>query len=282
MRRTGIMLAYPFEEKRLQKWEPPYIVQPKYDGVRCRAIIDENQVILLSSEENVIFSVPHINEALRHHFRRSIELDGELYCHGRSFEEIVSITSRSVNLHPNYREINYHIFDIISEELQVERTRTLSELTLDKPLIRTPIQVALSLDDILRALEFFTVYGYEGIIVRHLLNSYVRKRSTMMMKWKPSRSDTYLIVGGQEEVDKDGNPKNALGSFLVKDDDERTFSVGSGLTREQREEFWLNLPSLIGKRIVVNYQHTTDKGVPRFPVFVQIINEGESKDETPN
>ena len=34
----GIMKASPFEEKRLTKWNPPYIIQPKYDGFRCRAI----------------------------------------------------------------------------------------------------------------------------------------------------------------------------------------------------------------------------------------------------
>ena len=54
------MKAVPFEQKRLNKWEPPYILQPKYDGVRCRAVPVENGYLLLSSEENVVFSVPHI------------------------------------------------------------------------------------------------------------------------------------------------------------------------------------------------------------------------------
>ena len=40
-KRTGIMLCYPFEEKRLNKWNPPYIIQPKLDGERCRAVYDE-------------------------------------------------------------------------------------------------------------------------------------------------------------------------------------------------------------------------------------------------
>ena len=74
----GIMKAYPFEEKRLAKWEPPYIVQPKYDGVRCRAVpLDNGDFLLLSSEENPIFSVPHINEALKC-CAPQWELDGEL------------------------------------------------------------------------------------------------------------------------------------------------------------------------------------------------------------
>ena len=110
----GIMKCVPFEEKRLAKWEPPYICQPKYDGVRCRAVPVPSGYMLLSSEENVIFSVPHINKVLDKLKGTRLELDGELYLHGMSFEEIVSITSRTVNLHPNYKRMNFHIFDVIN------------------------------------------------------------------------------------------------------------------------------------------------------------------------
>ena len=41
----GIMKCYPFEEKRLAEWNPPYICQPKYDGVRCRAIRVYNETL---------------------------------------------------------------------------------------------------------------------------------------------------------------------------------------------------------------------------------------------
>ena len=38
VKRSGIQLAYPLEESRLAKWAPPYITQPKLDGVRCRML----------------------------------------------------------------------------------------------------------------------------------------------------------------------------------------------------------------------------------------------------
>ena len=63
-KRAGIQLAYPFEEKRLAKWQPPYIVQPKFDGDRCSNTPLPSAPLLLSSEENPFFSVPHINEQL--------------------------------------------------------------------------------------------------------------------------------------------------------------------------------------------------------------------------
>jgi len=93
----GIMKCYPFEEKRLAKWQPPYIVQPKYDGVRCRAVpIPGGGYILLSSEENVIYSVPHILDWLNR-VQLTTELDGELYCHGMSF----SFNHFSYSEHPS-------------------------------------------------------------------------------------------------------------------------------------------------------------------------------------
>ena len=45
----GIMKAVPFEEKRLAKWKPPYIVQPKFDGNRCINEPLENSSLLLTS-----------------------------------------------------------------------------------------------------------------------------------------------------------------------------------------------------------------------------------------
>ncbi len=89
-RRKGIMLCYPMEEKRLEKWDSwPVICQPKLDGLRCKAEISTSgQVFLVSSEENPFFSVPHIVRSLRD--RKDLwgkTLDGELYSKKLSFEQ---------------------------------------------------------------------------------------------------------------------------------------------------------------------------------------------------
>ena len=116
MSRRGIQLAYPFEEKRLAKWQPPFIVQPKYDGDRCSNTPFRTGALLLSSEENPFFSVPHINKQLFDYGHHLFSLDGELYNHDifleGGHELIHSICSRTVNLHPQYREMEFWIFDI--------------------------------------------------------------------------------------------------------------------------------------------------------------------------
>jgi DNA ligase 1 len=270
----GIMKAYPFEEKRLAKWAPPYIVQPKFDGVRCRSIrLANGKYILLSSEENLITSVPHINEALEQ-LNPMVELDGELYCHGMSFESIYSITSRSVNIHEDYQCISFHIFDIVDEySPQFKRLSSLQMIGLKHPLLTTQNIVCNNLEDVLRAYDSIINSGFEGIIVRNIDNLYERKRSTLVMKFKPKQEDSYEIVGFEEECDQEGVPRDTLGSLTCKSGNGSTFDVGTGFTDDLRKHFWDARQLLIGATAVVKYQHiTSGNKVPRFPVFVKIVH----------
>lgn len=280
-KRTGVMLAYPFEESRLAKWAPPYVVQPKLDGERCRLINDGRVCLLLSSTEEIITSVPHINR-MAPHVMPIGEWDGELYVHGWTFEQIHSVVSRSVNLHENYAEMQFHCFDhVVFDEPQLSRTITMK--SLDDILGQAghfrvvPSFIANDLDDIMKLRTEFMTKGYEGIIVRHSDATYVRKRSTGIMKFKPKKTDAYLIVGHMEERDKYGNPKNRLGALVCRGDDGTEFNVGSGFTSAQRENLWANPESLHGLFVKIEYQAMTPgRGVPRFPIFCSIIGQDDA------
>ena len=200
------------------------------------------------------------------------ELDGELYCHGLKFEEIVSITSRTVNLHPDYRGIQLYLFDIVNEQPQMKRQLIIENLRGLNPWIQVaPFWLCESLDDIMRVYDKLIELHYEGIIVRHSMCPYERKRSTWMMKFKAKGEDEYEITGYAEELSNEGNPKNSLGSLRLSSADGGTFSVGSGFTQDQRKYLWETRESLAGKSVKVKYQHLTDRKVPRFPVFVEIV-----------
>ena len=270
--RSNIQLCYPFEEKRLNKWKPPYIIQPKLDGERCRAIYDGTEWHLLSSECNIINSVPHINEALNHYPTYN-EYDGELYCHELPFEEIHSRVGRTTNLHEDFHKMEYHIFDIINDYPQAMRTIQLGKLGSFGHIKLVPHKLAETFESVIEVYHQFLSENYEGMIVRNYMASYVRKRSVYMMKFKPKKSDFYKIVGFNEEMDKNGNPKGSLGSFTCVSEDEATlFNVGSGFTKLQREEYWEIRQTLIGDYCNVEYQNiTSGKGVPRFPIFVEVL-----------
>jgi len=293
----GIMKAVPFEEKRLLKWQPPYIVQPKYDGFRCRAVPTDTGYLIVSSEENVFFSVPHINAELNRLGLNS-ELDGELYCHGVTFEQVSSIVSRSVNISPEHRLIEFHVFDIVNDEPQLKRSLMIENLrNLSRWITVSPFYICEDLDSVLSAYDKIIEQGYEGIIIRHINNNYVRKRSTLVMKFKPKQEDTYTIIGSTEEVSITGEYKDTLGSLICLSKSMQitnetqiainlnkmnavidgniydVFTVGSGFKDHKRKVLWEGRQSLIGKTARVKYQHiTSGKGVPRFPIFVEVID----------
>jgi len=269
----GIMKCYPFEEKRLAKWQPPYIVQPKYDGVRCRAVPLENgEYILLSSEENVIFSVPHINEELKS-LSPGPELDGELYRHELSFEEILSITSRTVNLHYEHKLIKFHVFDVIDDQPQHSRIATILGIRKFKfkHIEVSPFWLCDNLSDVKRTYDNVLSQGYEGIIIRNVNTFYERKRSTWVMKFKPKRKDTYEITGWNEEVSINGVPKGRLGSIICASEDGTTFSVSAGLDDDDRERLWRDRESLPGKSVIVHYQHLTNKKIPKGTFNLEVV-----------
>jgi ATP-dependent DNA ligase len=266
-RRSGIMLCYPFEEKRLATWKAPYIIQPKLDGVRCRAIITPEEVTLLSSEQHIISHVPHINEELRQSFPdTNIELDGELYCHGLHFQEITKRVNAS--------KIEYHIFDIIKQGVQIDRTAELNKWGFFNTAMIKVVPSAL-VRDIKEVMELYSNYvdnGYEGFVIRDTYGDYQRKRYTGMMKFKPHQWDSYLIVGTQEEISIDGVAKGTLGAFICTSSEGTIFNVGTGLTRDQRVEYWKIREELIGRKLKVKYQALTQGNkIPRFPVALEVL-----------
>lgn len=272
--RRDVMLCYPFEMKRLARWNTDILLQPKYDGERCRALIYNDNVTLLSSEGNTIISVPHINEALLKIGWSEIELDGELYTHGLPFEEIYSRVSRRVSMHSAYQEIQYHIFDIVSTDKQLDRLKKLESIPTNDIIKIVPTYNVRCAQDIIPLYDKFLSMGFEGFIVRHPLAPYKRGRSTMIMKYKPSKLDSYTILDFEEERDIYNTPKDCLGALICDSGNGSIFKVGTGFTDDQRQVYWRSRDSLIGKSVVVKYQQlTTNRSVPRFPVFVEITTD---------
>ena len=274
-KRQGIMLAYPFEETRLAKWAPPYLIQPKLDGDRCWNQVDgldpyNLRCDLITSEGNIYQSMPHINRELESSRYRYLPLDGELYNHDLYLEGghelIFSIVSRTVNLHSRYSEMEFHVFDFKNPTLaQAERLNYLQEMETDFPphVKLVPMRIANTLDDVKRIYDEFIKMKYEGIIVRNLEAPYIERRSIFMMKFKPKKKDTYKIIGWNEEISIDGVPKGRIGSLVLSSELGDTFSVGAGLDADQKEYLWDIRDDLAGNMATVLYQHLTNKKIPK-------------------
>lgn len=271
----GIMKCYPFTEERLARWTPPYIVQIKYDGDRGKAYPHDSGYLLVTSEENPVFSVPHITQVLKSSGLR-LTLDFEFYNHELFLEgghELIhSIVSRTVNLHPRYKEMEIHVFDLDNEKTQMERLVALARLKEKRipGVVISPYWICETLDEIKEVYDKVINEGYEGIIIRHIYNSYERKRSTFLMKFKPKKKDEYDILGWNEEVDKDGNPKGRIGSLVLSSQKGDVFSVGAGLDAVQKDHLWEVRNSIAGHRAIVHFQHLTNSQIPKGTFDIEI------------
>ena len=288
--RQGVMLCYPYTQKRLNSWKKPVIIQPKIEGDRCRAIVKfrkgTHEVTLLSSEGNEKVSVPHIKEQLSLlNIDRMIvevkalpemELDGELYCHNMKHHIFRRIVSPTVNLHEDYMKVRYHIFDIVNKDKQKERTNKLETLrwaVCDSPnLSIVGSYKVISEEEVLSGMEGFMRSGYEGIILRDTEGLYVRYRSKHIMKLKPRKVASFRIINYIQEQDKHGFAKAALGAFTLSADNGQAFNVGTGkfLTKERREALWQKPDNYVGMKATVLFQDYTERGVPYFPSLLNI------------
>lgn len=273
-KRTVIMEPVPFEEKLLSRYTFPVIVQPKLNGERCLAQVTQGEsVILLSSTGLNISSVPHIQKELLQY--PSGYYDGELYNSTLAVQDIHSIVSRKVGLHPDHHIICFHIFDIARDLDQRRRYdslwHTYNEAIGQPHLMLVEPLFCITKELVWMALEQYSASGYEGIVIRNSVALYTPgKQPLCMMKYKPKKQDVYKIVGFQEEVDKYGMPKGSLGSFILSDARNNIFKSGSGLTKDQREHYWYHREEYRGMYVLIEYPELTKRGVPSQPIFKEI------------
>jgi hypothetical protein len=280
--RINIKLCYPFEEKRWNSWlkEDGYAIgQFKLDGDRGRVILlPETPIQIFSSEEqDRNFALPHLVNFFtkkKSFFNNKgiFELDGEFYNHKLSHEDIHSICSRTANLHPDHEQIEFHCFDHIVGKPQVRRINDIFNVKLDSKLFQQVYTIPIySTQELMQLKNLALECQYEGFIVRRPFEKYHRKRFTGIMKYKPSKEDTYVIIGWKEEVSIQGEPKERIGSLLLTDPEGNEFYVSAGLDDKDRLSLWTIKDRLNGKLCRVNYQAKTKYGIPKFATDLEVL-----------
>lgn len=276
MRRTGVMLARPFDAKRLAKWPTPYILQPKINGRRAVAVFDGlGYCFLRSSEGHLIKSLPTLVKSMESLGLKNVTLDGELYVHGWTKQEIDRVVGRTATIHAREAEMQYHVFDLINGFPQHQREDMLYHLRFEQVKAGIIPVPRVEDEDIEPALEHWLAAGYEGIIIRHKDGLYQpcneKARSDYLMKLKPRKTIQVEIWAKLEEESIYKEPKDTLGAFVcAMPDSQQHFKVGTGFTREQREDYW-NRKGMQGQLIEILYQELSERGVPIFPVFKRLV-----------
>lgn len=267
------MLAISFNEKRIKF---PCLVQPKLDGVRCLAFLENGEVQLLSRKGKP-YNIPHLKEFLSKH-KEMLPLDGELYNHRElTFQEIVSAVKRHSEITPKIRYAVYDkpIADAKNSKRWLNVTNDYMGLGKDAPTYVVDYKMCSSLEDILAYHKKCVADGYEGVIIRNLDGLYeFGFRSNNLIKYKEFNDAEFQLADVIEATGRDSGTAIFVlylpGHEGEEVTDKNTFKAKPQGSRELRSDYFENAKKLIGKLVTIQYQGLSDEGVPRFPSAISI------------
>ena len=152
------------------------------------------------------------------------------------------------------------------------RQTLLNNLNLGTHIEPVEVYPVNDLETILKASNLFTDSGYEGLMLIHESHQYQPgKRLNTAIKLKSRPTADLLCI---DVLTGESKYAEMIGSLVLKDNEGRIVSVGSGLDDNQRR------PELsdwyIGKVIEIKYEQIIDTYIQ--PTFVSVREDKEPKD----
>lgn len=255
------MLALKYQDRKHDITFPCY-VQPKLDG--CRMIYQNGKCISRQGKE--FTTLEHLQAELK---VLGLNIpDGEIYLHGSTFQDIIRKIKKDRGASTD--ELEYWIYDIVSTAPFSQRTKIISEAFNRKKLPhlkQVETHIVNSEKEINEWHNKFVQQGFEGCIIRNMKGGYVCKhRSENLQKLKNFEDAEFRIIGGHEA---DGEDVGTV-IFECETKEGKCFSVRPRGERKLRAEWWTNLQSLIGKKLIIRFQGVSEDNIPRFPVGIMI------------
>lgn len=246
-------------------------IQPKLDGIRCLANVKTGE--LWSRKQTHIDGLGHITNAIKKcSFPEHITwLDGELYTHGKTFNDISSMVRRTTNFTQESESIHYWVYDYIGTKPFQDRIHELHNVKkCSDDIVITPTLFVHVLEKscLDQYHKKYTSDGFEGTMIRSVNSVYeTGKRSCHLLKYKDCCQEEFVVIGFNQK--KVVNDDVTLGSVILKDfDDSITFSATPTMTMAEKAEIWRNKSDYINQIATIKYFEKTPKGVPRFPRLI--------------
>jgi DNA ligase-1 len=270
------------------------ILQPKLDGVRVLTVVDfeSRTVVQYTRNGKVLENFSHITDYLLENidnFGRSYVLDGEVV--SRSFQDLMKQVHRKDDVQAG--DARLCLFDIIplsefkqgrsvmGQRRRSEFLNNFKNIFADSGHIEIIPQIEVNLDEFLGEIEYkdynkkAIADGFEGIMIKDPDAKYQCKRDVAWLKQKPFIEVSLAVTAVEEGTGRNQGKLGALVCEGVDDGKKIVVNVGSGLTDDQREEFWMAKDSLIGQVVEVRAdaatrsQDSADLWSLRFPRFLR-------------
>lgn len=276
------MLAFKWQDHKT-KFPFPCHVQPKLNGVRGLYSTG-----IFQSRDNHVWKRPVVEHLLAELLSACppfLILDGELYLHGKSLQQINGAISVN-RLAPSSLtpQIEYHVFDCVStHDLHLPFSERLALLhSLEERLVAvgagrikvvpTTFVAESGLDELLFA--NYRAGGFEGLMYRDSNSPYgfeeecgnKENRWKRLLKRKEWQDGEFEITEIEETVGDKGH-----GGFQLhcKTESGAAFAVGSGLSDNELEHYLVNSPR--GKLARIRFECLSDGGIPLKPTIEAIL-----------
>lgn len=268
------MLATPMNKVKPETidWNNAWI-QPKLDG--HRAMFDE----FLYSRQGKEIKLPHITDEIINKDLDFSHLDGELYYHGKTLQEIGSLVKKP---RPESQDITYHVYDLVLDAPYEERFARLRKLIgATEYLGLKHIKLAethrvYSMEEASQYHAKWVAEGYEGAILRHGTDPYEDdKRSKQLLKMKGyvgEEGDTEAeIIGfkqGTPYIRPDATYECCI--FICRTPQMTIFDCTAPGTMQEKHDAWVNREKLLGKQLTYKYFCLSKDGIPQQPIALSI------------
>ena len=273
-----VALAQKFEEKRIVGKR--IAVEPKLDGIRCFAIVKNDQAILYARSGKII---TNFDSTIGVELSRLGDgcYDGEIM--GEDFIALMRQAYRKEDV--NTEGTYLALFDYLPlREWEDRRAKLTCEdrynilvrrLQRVKPRLKEHLKVVKRFsvtshyDDIKKLHDEFVIDGYEGAMIKDLDAPYRFGRGEEVMKLKAFYDADCVVLRVEAGT---GKFSETCGNLVV-DFNGVEVGVGSGLTDVLREQIWSDPNSFIGRIVEIRYQEITPDGSLRFPTLVHFRND---------
>lgn len=266
----------------------PVRVEPKLDGLRCIAVKQSGVVTMYTRNGSILETLPRIKSVLESAAYDNLVLDGEGI--GSTWNDSASV----IMSHKEKKDdsgITFNVFDSVllddwkeqsndeKFDLRLNRTKKVVEtinLVKDGSSVKhVDGKTVISETELLKFYVEMMNLGYEGIMLKDMNAPYKFKRSSSILKMKPTQTWEGVIVGcynGRRGTKREG----LFGGFYVMLPNKKITRAGGGFSDKDKALIQLSPLSYVGKIVEIEGQpdpSTTDglteKGKVRFPVFLR-------------
>jgi DNA ligase 1 len=255
-------------KKHMKKVKFPCYVQPKLDGVRCLAIVDnwsgdigegysrQVKYVKLLSRSGKEYRVTHIQAALAN-LPPGI-YDGEIYTDKLTFQDIVSAVKAEKE---TTKLLEYHIYDIVNNKPFKERSADLYDyLGAGTDYLKYVETLSVHKEDEIKELhDAWVSEGYEGLMIRQKDGLYEHSRSYNLLKYKEFDDAEFKLLAwekGERDEDLIAVCEMPNGKQF------KTKMMGTKEQKLELEKYAIKSNSLL----TVKYFGLTDEGIVRFPI----------------